>query len=175
EYVLESASGNTDNCAPVKTWGYGGAPNQKWVFGKAESYVAGKEAKYSNFYLYDFDGDFCIVPSINMKFSISYTNAATNKYTHKIVTEVRTSQFEPNIFGNRITAAHVYNNINGDLDRSGQYRSQSSQSASEVYYLFENQRNKLYKSPLTVDTRWQVGNAAFDAPPHVFSQVFTFS
>lgn len=33
--AAESASGSTDNGTLVKTWGYGGAPNQKWVFEKA--------------------------------------------------------------------------------------------------------------------------------------------
>lgn len=33
--AAESASGSVANGNPVKTWGYGGAPNQKWVFEKA--------------------------------------------------------------------------------------------------------------------------------------------
>ena len=33
--AAESAAGSIENENPVKTWGYGGAPNQKWVFEKA--------------------------------------------------------------------------------------------------------------------------------------------
>ena len=173
--AAESASGSIADGTIVQTWGFGNAPNQKWVFGKAEDKLALKEANYGQIVLTDFNGDKTFLPYVNMKFSITYTNAARNKFVRKIVTSVDTPQVEANIFGNHVSAAHIYNDINDDIDHTKQYRETSGFWDPIVYYLAENTRNQLYGSPLTVDTRWQIGNDAYTKPPMIFSQIFTFS
>ena len=170
--AAESASGNIADGTIVQTWGFGNAPNQKWVFGKAEDLMASDQKIVTMVH-----SDFGAITNIPTEFTINiyYTTAARNRYVKKIVTQVRANQLPGNILGDRIEAAHLYNEINGDLDRSGTYLAESPLGSAVVYYIAENPRNKLYSAPLTIDSRFQIGNAAYGSPPPISINVYTIN